>query len=238
VTDFDIAALCAHPDDAEAMLGGTLSLEAARGRRVAIVDLTAGESGSRGNRETRAREAAEAARILGVAHRECLGLPDAGLALVAEQKDRVVEALRRLRPRIVVLHHWDQLHPDHSTASRLGTDASYLSGLVNYRPDHGPPFRPARLVYALAQHHFDDACATFIVDISKHWDSKMRAVGAYASQFSPPPGTAPNPLDDAMTNMELVARSLGRRIGVAYGEGFVVREEVGVESLFWLAGGI
>ena len=50
------------------------------GRRVAMVDLTRGESGSRGTPETRAAEAAEAARVLGAAHRESLGLPDAKLA--------------------------------------------------------------------------------------------------------------------------------------------------------------
>src|SRR3954470_21237913 len=104
---FDIVGICAHPDDAELVMGGTLAREAARGRRVALVDLTRGESGSRGTPETRAAEAAEAARILGVAHRESLGLPDAQLCNVTEQKDKVVAALRRLRPRVVILPHWE-----------------------------------------------------------------------------------------------------------------------------------
>src|SRR5882672_12930308 len=73
---FDIAGLCAHPDDAELVMGGTLAREAAAGRKVALVDLTRGESGSRGSPKVRAAEAAEAARVLGVSHRESLGLPD------------------------------------------------------------------------------------------------------------------------------------------------------------------
>jgi len=57
MTPIDIAALFAHPDDAELVVGGTLAREAARGRRLALVDLTRGESGSRGTPETRESEA-------------------------------------------------------------------------------------------------------------------------------------------------------------------------------------
>ena len=57
---FDIAAFCAHPDDAELVMGGTLAREAAAGRRVALVDLTRGELSTRGTAATRARETAAA----------------------------------------------------------------------------------------------------------------------------------------------------------------------------------
>ena len=124
---FDAAGFCAHPDDAELVMGGALALMAEKGRRLALVDLTRGESGSRGTPETRAAEAAEAARILGVAHRESLGLPDARLEVVPEQKDRIVEAVRRLRPRLVLLQHWEQRHPDHAAASRLVYDARFMA---------------------------------------------------------------------------------------------------------------
>src|SRR6188474_1524116 len=100
---YDIAGICAHPDDAELVMGGTLALEAARGRRVALVDLTRGECGSRGTPETRAQEAKDAAAVLGVRHRESLGLPDARLAHLPEHKDPLVEAVRRLRPEVVIL---------------------------------------------------------------------------------------------------------------------------------------
>ena len=49
---FDILAVGAHPDDVELVMGGTVAREAAQGRRVAILDLTRGESGSRGTLET------------------------------------------------------------------------------------------------------------------------------------------------------------------------------------------
>jgi bacillithiol biosynthesis deacetylase BshB1 len=234
---FDVAGICAHPDDAELVMGGTLALEAARGRRVCLVDLTRGESGSRGTPETRAAEAQEAARLLGASHRESLGLPDARLEVVPEQKDRMVEALRRLRPRVVVLQHWRQRHPDHAAASRIVYDASFLACLRNYRPDLGPAFRPSKLVYAVTMTEANDVAPSFVVDVTPVWDTKMRAVEAFRSQFTPAAGeTGVLPLDRFREAVELAARRHGQRIGVRYGEGFVTREPLAVSDLLALGG--
>jgi bacillithiol biosynthesis deacetylase BshB1 len=218
-------------------MGGTLARETARGRRVALVDLTRGESGSRGTPETRAAEAAEAARILGVAHRESLGLPDARLAQVPEHKDPVVEALRRLRPEVVILPYWDQRHPDHSMASRIVYDACFLAGLRNYRPELGLAFRPRKLVYALSMTETNEAAPSFVVDVTDVWDVKMRAVRAFASQFAPGPDeTVSLPFERFQLAAEANARRHGERIGVTYGEGFLVREPMVVDDLLGLQG--
>lgn len=230
--DFDIAAICAHPDDADLIMGGTIARQAQLGRRIAIVDMTAGESGSRGTPETRAAEAAEAARILGVAQRECLGLPDSSLEVRAEHKDPVVGAIRRLRPRVVVLQHWQQRHPDHAHAGRIVYEAAFLAGLRNYRPDLGASYRPFKLVYCLPLTEHYDTVPTFVVDVTATWDLKMAAVRAFASQFTPEAGeTVPLALDRYQNNVELAARRHGQRIGVRYGEGFVMRETMVVEDL-------
>lgn len=237
MADFDVAGICAHPDDAELIMGGTLALEAARGRRVAIVDLTRGEMGSRGTPETRDREAAEAARILGAAHRESLGLPDAGLAPVPEQKDAVVAALRRLRPRVVLLQHWEQRHPDHSAASRIVYEASFLAGLRSYRPDLGPAFRPFKLAYALPMTEAAEVLPSFVVDITATWETKMRAIRAFASQFTPAEAeTVALPFDRFQQVVEVAGRRAGQRIGVDFGEGFVTREPMQVDDLLSLRG--
>lgn len=234
---FDVAGVCAHPDDAELVMGGTLALEAARGRRVCLVDLTRGESGSRGTPETRAAEAAEAARILGVAHRESLGLPDARLQATPEQKDVVVEALRRLRPRVVLLQHWRQRHPDHAAASRIVYDASFLAGLRNHRPELGEPFRPAKLAYAVTMTEASDIAPSFVVDVTSAWDAKMLAIAAFRSQFTPASGEAgPLPLDRFREAVEIACRRHGQRVGVRYGEGFVTREPLVVSDLLSLGG--
>ncbi len=230
--DFDLAAICAHPDDADLIMGGTIAHETRLGRKVALVDMTAGESGSRGTPERRAQESAEAALILGVAHRECLGLPDSRLEVRVEQKDVVVGAIRRLRPRVVVLQHWQQRHPDHANAGRIAYEAAFLAGLRNYRPELGAAFRPFKLVYALSLTEQIEAVPTFVVDVSETWETKMRAVRAFASQFTPESGeTVPLALDRFQQNVEMAARRLGQRVGVRYGEGFVLREPTIVEDL-------
>lgn len=235
--EYDLAGICAHPDDAELIMGGTLALAAARGRRVALIDLTRGESGSRGTPETRAAEAAEAARLLGVAHRESLGLPDARLHDDPDSKDRVVAAVRRLRPRVVILQHWEQRHPDHAAAARIVYDACFLAGLRNYRADLGAAFRPHKLVYAVTTTEAREAVPTFVVDVTPVWDVKMRAVAAFHSQFTPAtPGDAVLPLDGFRDAIELSARRHGQRIGVRYGEGFVTREPLVVDDVAGLAG--
>lgn len=235
---FDIVGMCAHPDDAELIMGGTIARAAAAGRRVALVDLTRGESGSRGTAETRAAEAEEAARILGVAHRECLDLPDARLTAGSiDHRDAIIAALRRLRPAVVILQHWLQRHPDHAAASRLIYQASFVAGLRNYRPELGEAFRPKKLVYAVTMTETTDVPPTFVVDVTRSFDVKMKAIRAFASQFQPAGGeTVPLPFDSFQDAVEMAGRRHGQRIGVRHGEGFVTREPVEVTDLLSLGG--
>jgi N-acetylglucosamine malate deacetylase 1 len=234
---FDIVGICAHPDDAELVMGGTIAREAAAGRRIALVDLTRGESGSRGTPETRAAEAEEAARILGAAHRESLGLPDSALERTVAHRDVVVAALRRLRPAVVVTQHWEQRHPDHAMASHLVYDACFMAGLRNYRPALGEAFRPRKVVFATSMTEATEVAPSFVVDITATFEVKMRAIRAFASQFAPGKGeTVSLPFDRFQRAVDLTARRHGQRIGVEFGEGFVTREPVAVHDLLALGG--
>jgi bacillithiol biosynthesis deacetylase BshB1 len=233
----DILVVAAHPDDAELVMGGTIARETSAGHRLGIVDLTRGESGSRGSPQARLEEAQEAARILGVAHRESLALPDARLESTPAQRDPVVEAIRRLRPRVVLTQHWDQRHPDHAATGRLVYDACFLSGLRNYRPNLGAAWRPGKLAYAVTMTEVTEVKPSFVVDITAFWETKLRAISAYASQFTPPPGeTGKMPLDLYKERVELAGRRHGQRIGVRYGEGYVTREPLVVDDLLALEG--
>ena len=234
---FDILAVGAHPDDVELVMGGTVAVESARGRRVALLDLTRGESGSRGTPETRVEEARVAADVLGVAHRESLALPDAGLQPVPEQRDTVLAVVRRLRPRVVLTQHWEQRHPDHAAASRIVYEACFFAGLRNYRPDLGAAWRPRKLVYAVTMTEVTDIRPSFVVDITAVWETKLRAIAAYESQWTPPPGeTQKLPLDLFRERVELAGRRHGQRIGVPYGEAFLTREPLVVDDLLTLGG--
>jgi bacillithiol biosynthesis deacetylase BshB1 len=177
----DILAIAAHRDDVELTCAGTLLRAHDAGYRTAILDLTAGETGTRGSAELRAREAAEAAKVLGVTERRNAGLPDAHLQNDDAARRVVVEHIRHFAPRVVILPFSIGRHPDHRIASEVGRDACYLAGLARY-PAPGTPHRPVKILYALAYRE-DPVKPTFVVDISAQFERKMTAIRCYASQF-------------------------------------------------------
>ncbi|MGH7530260.1 MAG: bacillithiol biosynthesis deacetylase BshB1 [Gemmatimonadales bacterium] len=179
----DLLAIAAHRDDAELTCGGTLAKAARAGYRVAILDLTQGESGTRGDAATREAEAERAARTLGVAVRLNAELRDAHLENNEASRKRVVELIRRTTPSVVILPFPVGRHPDHRIASELGRDACYLAGLAKYAPGTGgAAHRPRKLLYALAYRE-DPVKPSFVVDISDTFAVKMEAIRCYASQF-------------------------------------------------------
>ena len=177
----DLLAIAAHRDDVELTCAGTLIRAADQGYRTGILDLTAGESGTRGSADLRAREAAQAAEIMGVAERRNAGLPDAGLHNTEEMRRVVVEHIRHFAPRVVILPFPVGRHPDHRIASELGRDACFLAGLARY-PAAGEAHRPHKILYALAYRE-DPVKPTLVVDITAQFPRKMAAIRCYASQF-------------------------------------------------------
>jgi bacillithiol biosynthesis deacetylase BshB1 len=113
----DILAIGAHPDDVELGCGGTIAKLISEGKKVAIVDLTQGELGTRGTNETRAVEAAEASRILGISARENLKMKDGFLLNSEEYQLEIIKVIRKYQPEIVLCNAIDDRHPDHAKAS-------------------------------------------------------------------------------------------------------------------------
>ena len=230
----DTLFIAAHRDDTEIVCGGMVIKLVDLGYRVGLLDLTAGEMGTRGNMADREQEAAQAARIMGVTVRENLGLPDAGLRNIPEYQEKIVEVLRRLRPKLVVLPYWKQRHPDHREACHIGYDACFLSGLAKYDAP-GEPHRPTRILYASNLH---DVRHSFLVDISNQFERKLQAVAAYRSQFGTPEGAREifNPGVDIFEFMTVQAKHLGQAIRVKYAEGFTIKEYLAVDDPLTLAG--
>ena len=125
----DVLAIAAHRDDVEQTCGGTLLKMARQGARTGILDLTQGELGSRGSAESRAAEAADAARILQVAWREALDIPDGRVENTYANRIKIARVIREQRPRVVILPYWKGRHPDHYTCATLGYEACFLAGL-------------------------------------------------------------------------------------------------------------
>ena len=231
MTPIDILAIAAHRDDIELTCAGTLIKAVDQGRRTAILDLTAGETGTRGSAELRGEEAARAAETMGVTERRNLGLPDAGLTNTDLTRRAVVAAIRHFAPRIVILPFPEGRHPDHRIASELGRDACFLAGLAKYSAE-GAPHRPFKILYALAYRE-DPVKPTFVVDISAQFDRKMAAIRCYASQFDG--ATSAGELfptgQDLYSLVETQSAHYGSLVRARYGEPFFTHETVLVDDV-------
>src|SRR5438445_1634941 len=149
VMNLDLLAIAAHPDDVELTCGGTLLKMAQRGYKTGILDLTAGEMGTRGTPETRAKEAAKAAKLLSVKWRGTLGVPDSDVQPSRQHKLRLAAVIRELRPKTVILPYWEARHPDHYHASALGYEGCFLAGLKQL-PIEGEAYRPFKILYSIS----------------------------------------------------------------------------------------
>jgi bacillithiol biosynthesis deacetylase BshB1 len=228
----DLLAIAAHPDDVELTCGGTLIKMAQRGYKTGVLDLTAGEMGTRGTRETRAEEAALAAKHLGVSWRQVLGVPDSDVQPSRQHKLRLAAVIRELRPRTVILPYWEARHPDHYHASTLGYEGCFLAGLKQ-APIDGEAYRPFKVLYSMA---FVTAVRpSFVVDITQQYEKRKKAILAYGSQFRPAKsekkGRVFLALDELEDEMNQLARYYGRMIDVKYGESFLVKELMKVEDV-------
>jgi bacillithiol biosynthesis deacetylase BshB1 len=230
----DILAIAAHRDDVELTCAGTLLKATEAGYRTGILDLTAGEGGTRGNAELRAEEAARATAILGLAERRNAGLPDAHLQNSDETRRIVVEQIRRFAPRVVILPFPVGRHPDHRIASEIGRDACYLAGLSKYDAP-GPPHRPFKLLYALSYRE-DPLKPTFVVDISSQFERKLASIRCYASQFdgAKAAGEIFPTGQDLYSLIEVQNAHYGSLIRTRYGEPFFTHETMMVDDVVML----
>jgi bacillithiol biosynthesis deacetylase BshB1 len=227
----DVLAIAAHRDDVELTCAGLLLKAVDQGYRTAILDLTAGEAGTRGSAERRAEEAARAAEILGVVERRNAGLRDAHLANDGPSRRVVVEAIRYFAPRVVVLPFPVGRHPDHRIASELGRDACYLAGLAKYEAG-GQPHRPFKVLYSLSYRE-DPIKPSFLVDISAQFERKLAAIRCYGSQFDG--ATAAGEIfptgQDLYSRVETQNAYYGSLVRTRYAEPYFTAETVLVEDV-------
>ena len=177
--NIDILAFGAHPDDVELHAGGTLAKMAALGYAVGVVDLTRGELGTRGTPAIRTKEARAAAAIMGLKFRENLRLPDGNVTVTPAARLKVIRVLRKYRPKIVLTHYREDLHPDHVHASRLITEAVHHSGLAKIETGQERYRPPVILYFKLPL----GMTPSFVIDVSDYADHRNAAIAAHRSQF-------------------------------------------------------
>ena len=234
----DILVFAAHPDDAELSCSGTIIKYLKAGKRVGIVDLTAGEMGTRGTAATRKIEAENANLIMGISVRENLNMPDCFFENNKENQLKIIQKIRKYQPQIVLANAITDRHPDHGRAAQLVEDAAFQSGLLKIETlENGKsqaPHRP-KAVY----HYIQDTYIQpdFIIDITAEIDLKKAAILAYQTQFFDPNSTEPQTYISSPDFIETVLarnREFGKIVGGVFGEGFTSKKIIGVKDIFSL----
>lgn len=225
----DILAIAAHPDDVEQTCGGTLIRMAEMGYRTGVLDLTAGDMGSRGTPEIRLAESNAAACQMLLAWRGNMRLPDARLENTVSVRMSMAAEIRALRPRVVILPYWEARHPDHYRASEIGFEACFLAGLKKLDEDT-EPHRPTKILYSSL---YANVTPSFVVDISSQFERRMSALFAYDSQYGETPDASElfPKQQEIRERLGAIARFYGNLIGVKYGEPFVIKEALRVDDI-------
>ena len=205
--------------------------QAEMGYRTGVLDLTAGDMGTRGTPEMRIAEAGSggAPHAAGLARQ-----PAHARRAPGEHARRAHDAGRRrsarLRPRVVILPYWEARHPDHYRAGEMGYEACFLAGLRKLDPTR-PPHRPFKILYSSL---YANVTPSFVVDISAQFERRMagaadlrvavrRAARRRRRCFPAKP--------EIRERLAAVARFYGNLIGVRYGEPFVVKETMRVDDV-------
>lgn len=220
----DVLAFGAHPDDVELACSGTLLKLIKEGKKVGIVDLTKGELGTRGTEFTREQESKNASNILGINSRENLDLGDGTFDLSLENKLKVIYAIRKYRPSIVLANAISDRHVDHPRAAQLVKEAFFLSGLKKIETKQEgkvqDAYRPKHLFHYIQHHHIRP---DFVIDVSAHQEKKIESVLAYKTQFYNPNqkgDETPISSERFLKFLDARAREMGEAIGVEYAEGY------------------
>lgn len=226
----DLLFIAAHADDLELSCGGTIVRAVNDGVRVGMLELTRGEMGTRGTPQTRKREAKKAASILGVTFREHLDFGDGGLRTGREEEMQLIEFLRRTRPKLVFAPWPDERHPDHVRTGRIVTDSSFYAGLRQIHTKFAA-HRPQAVIYYMQNYVLHPS---FVVDVTDSWKTKMRAVGAFRSQFFSAKSKEPRTFLSEKRFLEMIdarGKHFGALIGVLYGEAYLTKQPPRVDDM-------
>lgn len=231
MSQVDILAIFAHPDDVELTVGGTMLKMKHLGYRTGALDVTKGEMGTRGTVEGREQEAADAAAILNLDTRENLELADGHVFVDDASRAKLVRVLRRLKPKMILTHQLGDPHPDHDHIAQLVRESARLSSMKNYDRETGAE----KIAVPIVAHNVFSRRSdiSFVVDIADFLDDKMAAIRAHRSQFYDENSTEPETRLTAkgyLAELEGRSRYFGSLIGVAAGEPFFVREALNVDD--------
>ena len=224
----------AHPDDVEISAGGTILKHVSLGKKVAFVDLTRGELGTRGTAETRDVESANAGKMIGVTERIKLDLGDGFFEHNEKNLLEVIKCIRFFRPQLVLANSISDRHPDHGKGAKLVADACFLSGLTKiqttWQGEIQQAWRPKNLLNYIQDRYIKP---DFAIDVTPFVAQKFEVLKCYKTQFYDPDSKEPiTPISGKsfFDFLDSRMRDVGRELNVDYAEGFTVSRLCGINS--------
>jgi bacillithiol biosynthesis deacetylase BshB1 len=230
----DVLAFGVHPDDVELSCAGVLLVEKKNGKKTGIIDLTAGELGTRGTGKIRKAEAEAAAKILGVDVRENLGMADGFLQNDEAHQRKIITAIRTYQPEIILCNAPEDRHPDHGRSSKLVADAAFLSGLQKIETNiNGMAQKAWRPKYVFRYIQDRMLNPDFVIDITDVFEQKIEAIKTFKTQFHNPGTDEPETYistPDFLDSVIYRHKWFGKMIGVKYAEGFISEKMIGLKN--------
>lgn len=195
-----ILVILAHPDDPEFFFGATIARWIKAGHCVRYVLLTRGDKGSKDESlaaddvaRIRIDEQNAAAQSLGVESVDFLDYQDGYIVPDLEMRKKVVLSIRKYKPQILVTCDPSNLfpshryinHPDHRNAGQVVIDAVFPASGNRF-------FFPELLEEGYQPHEVEEVWMSLTnqpdvkIDVTEHWDDKIRALKQHASQIGDP----------------------------------------------------
>jgi LmbE family N-acetylglucosaminyl deacetylase len=221
-----VLGIFAHPDDAELMCAGTLSLLAKLGWSVHIATMTPGDKGSAelSRREIsaiRKAEATKSAAILGGTY-HCLECDDAYIMYDRETINKATALIRKVRPAIVFTASPNDYMIDHEITSLVVQTACFTTGIKNMEVAEEPYESVPYLYYVDPLEGKDKfgnpVIPSFYVDITNGMKNKEEMLACHASQREWL--RKHHKIDEYILAMKRFAEQQGKAINAPYAEGF------------------
>jgi len=222
-------AVCAHPDDIEFMMAGTLLLLGRAGYTLHYMTVADGSCGSLTmdadtTAHVRKIEAAEAAATAGAIYHPPI-CRDLEVVYSVDLLRRLASTMREVAPEIILTHPPLDYMEDHMNTCRLVLTAAFARGMPNFAvtPPRTPIDRQVSIYHALPYSLRDPlnrpALCDFYVDISSELATKRAMLACHRSQKEWL--DASQGIDSYLTHMEEMSRRMGERSGrFQYAEGW------------------
>lgn len=222
-----VLSIMAHPDDAEFVCTGTLSLLKDLGWNVHIATMTPGDCGS--NKYSRAEiskirkaEAAAGTKVIGATY-HCLECEDVYIMYDKPTLAKVISLIREVRPSIVFTHSPNDYFMDHENTSTLARTGCFACGIPNVECQCMQPCDDVPFLYYADVLGGDDIFGKPVepgmhVDISGKIEIKEQMLCCHESQRNWL--LEHHGIDEYVISMKKMAEKRGDEAGWEYAEAF------------------